>query len=202
MATRGRPREFDLDDALDHAIDVFWRQGYEGTTLDDLTQAMRISRPSLYSAFGNKEATFKRAVERYAAVDMAYVVDALAEPTARAVAEHYLRANVEAITMPGKPTGCLSIQGGLSGSAEDQRIVDFLSGSRAGGEARFAARFRQAIEAGDLPGSEDPDELAKYLSVVTAGLSVQAATGVPREALGRIAERALQAFPAGSASEA
>ena len=111
MAARGRPREFDIDDALDKAIEVFWRQGYEGTTLDDLTDAMQISRPSLYAAFGNKEATFKQAVARYADVDMAYVSDALAEPTARQVAERYLRENVAAITTPGKPAGCLSIQG-------------------------------------------------------------------------------------------
>lgn len=202
MAARGRPREFVLDEALDKAIEVFWRHGYEGTTLDDLTGAMDISRPSLYSAFGNKEATFKRAVERYAEVDMAYVMDALDEPTAHAVAAHYLRANVEAITTPGKPPGCLSIQGGLSGSREDQRIVHFLNDSRADGEARFADRFRAAIEAGDLPDTEDPAELAKYLSVVTAGLSVQAAAGASRDALSRAAERALQSFPKGNTVEA
>src|ERR1700712_3712989 len=94
MAERGRPRTFELEDALDYAITVFWRQGYEGTSLEDLTEAMGISRPSLYAAFGNKEETFKRAVERYATVDMAYVDEAIAEPTARLVAEHYLRSNV------------------------------------------------------------------------------------------------------------
>jgi AcrR family transcriptional regulator len=202
MAARGRPREFGLDEALDKAIEVFWRQGYEGTTLDDLTGAMSISRPSLYSAFGNKEATFKRAVERYAVVDMAYVMDALDEPTAYAVAAHYVRANVEAITTPGRPAGCLSIQGGLSGSVEDQRIVNFLNESRAAGEARFVDRFREAIEAGDLPETENPEELAKYLSVVTAGLSVQAAGGASREALSRAAERALLSFPKGAATDA
>ena len=143
MAERGRPREFDLDVALDAAIEVFWRQGYEGTTLDDLTRAMGINRPSLYAAFGNKEETFKRAVARYAQVDMAYVDEALDQPTARAVAEHYVRSNVLAITDPSKPPGCLSIQGGLSGATTDQRVVDFLNSSRAAGEARFAERFAQ-----------------------------------------------------------
>src|SRR6478735_6461503 len=150
-ATRGRPRSFDPDAALDRAIEVFWRQGYEGTTLDDLTGAMGINRPSLYAAFGNKEATFRRAVERYAEVDMAYVGEALAEPTARRVAEHYLRSNVAAITQPGKPAGCLSVQGGLAGSAEDERVVRFLADSRAGGERRMADRFRRARDDGDLP---------------------------------------------------
>jgi AcrR family transcriptional regulator len=196
MGERGRPREFKLDDALDRAIEVFWRQGYEGTTLDDLTDAMKISRPSLYAAFGNKEETFKRAIERYATVDMAYVDDAIAEPTARRVAEHYLHSNVVAITDPGRPPGCLSIQGGLSSSPQHHSVVSFLSQSRAAGEAKFAARFRKAIEAGDLSARESPEELARYLGTVTSGLAVHAAAGAKRAELEPIADRALLAFPA------
>jgi AcrR family transcriptional regulator len=199
MAERGRPREFELDDALDRAIEVFWRQGYEGTTLDDLTSAMEISRPSLYAAFGNKEETFKRAVQRYAVIDMAYVGDAIAQPTARAVAEHYLRSNVAAITNPQKPAGCLSIQGGLAGSPEHQRIVSFLTDSRNTGESHFAERFQRAIDEGDLSRDEDARELAKYLATVTSGLAVQAASGATRAELMPIAERALAAFPTGTA---
>ena len=195
MAGRGRPRGFDTDEALDAAVEVFWRQGYEGTTLDDLTSAMGINRPSLYAAFGNKEETFKQAVARYAEVDMAYVGDALEEPTARAVAEHYLRSNVRAITTPGKPAGCLSIQGGLAGSAEDQRIVRFLADSRASGEHRLAERFRRAVAEGDLDADEAPADLAKYLVTVSAGLAVQASAGASRASLQRVAERALRAFP-------
>ncbi|WP_431219824.1 TetR/AcrR family transcriptional regulator [Leifsonia xyli] len=195
MAGRGRPRGFDTDEALDAAVGVFWRQGYEGTTLDDLTSAMGINRPSLYAAFGNKEETFKQAVARYADVEMAYVGDALAEPTARAVAEHYLRSNVLAITAPGKPAGCLSIQGGLAGSAEDQRIVRFLADSRDAGERRLTERFRRAVEEGDLTAGERPADLAKYLVTVSAGLAVQASAGASRASLQRVAERALRAFP-------
>jgi len=195
MAERGRPREFELDDALDQAIEVFWRQGYEGTTLDDLTEAMRISRTSLYAAFGNKEDTFKRAVSRYAIVDMAYVGDAIAEGSARGVAEHYLRSNVLAITDPDRPAGCLSIQGGLSGSPEHHRVVAFLNESRAAGEARFAGRFQKAVDDGDLPAGEDAKALAKYLATVTAGLAVQAAGGATRAELDRVVDRALLGFP-------
>lgn len=195
MAVRGRPREFDVDAALERAVDVFWRRGYEGTTLDDLTSAMGISRPSLYSAFGNKADTFRRALERYARVELAYVDEALAQPTAREVAEHYLRANAEAVTLPGRPPGCLSIQGGLAGHPNDQQIIDFLSASRRGGEARFTERFRRAVEEGDLPSTEDPAELARYLAAVTAGLAVQAAGGAERADLMAVAERALISFP-------
>ena len=195
MPATGRPREFVLEDALDRAIEVFWRQGYEGTTLDDLTRAMKITRPSLYAAFGNKESTFRSAIERYAVVDMAYIEDAIAEPTARAVAEHYLHSNVRAITMPGRPPGCLSIQGGLASSPEHQRIVDFLNQSRAGGEARFVERFQHAIDAGDLPSTEQPQELARYLVTVAAGLAVQATSGTTRDELERTAARALLGLP-------
>jgi len=197
VTDRGRPREFELEDALDRAIEVFWRQGYEGTTLDDLTSAMGISRPSLYAAFGNKEETFKRAIARYAVVDMAYVDDALAEPTARAVAEHYLRSNVAAITDPERPPGCLSVQGGLSSSPEHHRVVAFLNASRSAGEARFAERFQRAIDEGDLGDDEDAKGLAKYLATVTGGLAVQAGGGASRSEITPVADRALMAFPAG-----
>jgi len=195
MAARGRPRAFDPDDALDRAIEVFWRQGYEGTSLSDLTAAMGISRPSLYSAFGSKEATFKLAVDRYARVDMAYVADALAEPTAYATAHRYLLDNVDAVTMPGRPAGCLSIQGGISSSPEDAGVVRYLEGRRAEAETRFADRFAAAIDEGDLAAGEDPRELARYVTTISAGLAVQASAGATREQLRRVALRALSAFP-------
>jgi AcrR family transcriptional regulator len=195
VAERGRPREFVIEDALDRAIEVFWRQGYEGTTLDDLTTAMGINRPSLYAAFGNKEETFKLAVRRYAAVDMAYINDAIAQPTARTVAEHYLHSNVLAITDPEKPAGCLSVQGGLTSSPEHHRVVAFLNDSRKAGESRFAERFQQAIDAGDLLPNQDARELAKYLATITAGMAVQAASGATRSELGPIVARALLGFP-------
>ncbi|MGN6427007.1 MAG: TetR/AcrR family transcriptional regulator [Leifsonia sp.] len=194
-ATRGRPRAFDLDAALDAAIEVFWRQGYEGTSLADLTNAMGINRPSLYNAFGNKEDTFKLAVDRYARVDMAYVDAALAAPTAFEVAERYLHDNAEAVTTQGRPPGCLSIQGGLSASPEDDRVVQYLAERRALGEARFAERFARAIAEGDLDAAEDPAELAKYVNTVSAGLAVQAAGGATRAELLRVVSRALRAFP-------
>jgi hypothetical protein len=127
---------------------------------------------------------------------MAYINDALAQPTARTVAEHYLRRNVLAITDPEKPAGCLSVQGGLAGSPEHHRVVAFLNESRKSGEARFAERFQRAIDTGDLPAGEEARELAKYLASVTAGMAVQAAGGATRSELERVASRALLGFPA------
>ncbi|HEX6340740.1 TetR/AcrR family transcriptional regulator [Umezawaea sp.] len=196
MATTGRPREFVLEDALDRAVEVFWRLGYEGTRLDDLTAAMGINRPSLYNAFGNKEATFRLALRRYADTEMAYLAAAIAEPTARTVAEHYLCAGLTAVTAPGKPHGCLTVQGGLTGGAEDQRrVADLLTECRRAAETRLAHRFRTAVVDGDLPRTEHPDDLAKYLVSVTAGLAVQAAGGATRWQLDPVIRRALHAFP-------
>lgn len=196
MAGRGRPREFDVDAALDRAIELFWRQGYEGTSLTELTEAMGISKPSLYAAFGNKEETFTRAVDRYTVIDMAYVDDAIAAPTAAETARRYLTANADAVTTPGRPPGCLSIQGGLSSGPGDERVIRFLADRRADGRRRFVDRFARAVAEGDLPASEDPEELAQYLSTVSSGLAVQAAAGATRAELQAVVTRALTGFPA------
>src|SRR5947207_11547368 len=100
---RGRPRAFDTDAALDAALAVFWRKGYEGASLTDLTAAMGINRPSLYAAFGSKEDLFRKALDRYAEGPAAYVREALEEPTARAVAERLLRGAAELLTNPRNP---------------------------------------------------------------------------------------------------
>src|SRR5713226_3358653 len=89
--SKGRPRAFDVDRALDRALHVFWQKGYEGASLSDLTKAMGINRPSLYAAFGDKEALFRKALDRYADGPASYVGEALKEPTGRAVAERLLR---------------------------------------------------------------------------------------------------------------
>src|SRR3977135_1391854 len=89
--SKGRPRAFDVDLALDRALHLFWRKGYEGTSLSDLTKAMRINRPSLYAAFGNKETLFRKTLDRYSKGPTAFSHDALRAPTARAVVERLLR---------------------------------------------------------------------------------------------------------------
>jgi AcrR family transcriptional regulator len=191
----GRPRTFDADEALDRALEVFWRQGYEGASLSDLTAAMGVNRPSLYATFGTKEQLFEKVLRRYAEVDMAYARAALDAPTAREAAEEFLRANAEALTRPDRPAGCFSIQGGLSCSAENRPIAELLASARLAGERAMADRFARAVREGDLPVGTDPADLARYLMVVSEGLAVHAAAGVGREGLRRAAEIALRAFP-------
>jgi len=192
----GRPRTFDAEQALDRAVEVFWRQGYEGTSLTDLTTAMGVNRPSLYAVFGSKEDLFRKAFARYAERDMAYARAALGKPTAFEVAQALLRDNAAALTRPGRPAGCLSIQGGLSCGSANRAIAEFLAASRLAGEKALAGRFARAVTDGDLPRDADPAALARYLMVVTEGQAVHAAAGTSRSQLEQSAEIALRAFAA------
>jgi AcrR family transcriptional regulator len=189
---RGRPRGFDADAALDRAVEVFWRNGYEGASLGDLTDAMGINRPSLYAAYGNKQELFRRALERYAEEDMAYARAALEEPTAYRVIETFLRANADAITRPGRPPGCLSIQGGLAAGSD---IAEFLAAGRLAGEQALADRLARAVDEGDLPAGTDPAALARYVMSVSEGNAVHAAAGAGRAAVHATVDIALRAIP-------
>jgi AcrR family transcriptional regulator len=192
----GRPRGFDADQTLDRALEVFWRQGYEGASLSDLTAAMGISRTSMYAAFGNKRDLFDKALARYATVDMAYTRDALAAPTARKVVEIFLSENVKAVTAPGRPPGCFCIQSGLSCGLDNAEVSAALARSRKNGELAMRDRFRRAVQEGDLAPENDPDGLARYIMAVSEGLAVHAAAGATRQELAQVADIALRAFPA------
>ncbi|MFD5541452.1 TetR/AcrR family transcriptional regulator [Streptomyces sp. NPDC127079] len=195
MAERGRPRGFDADAALDRAVEVFWRQGYEGASLSDLTDAMGINRTSMYAAYGNKEELFRRAVARYAEAEMAYARDALTRPTAYAVIEAFLRANADALTRADRPPGCLSVQGGLAEGGDNGHIATFLAHSRLAGEQALADRLTRAVAEGDLPPGTDPLALARYVMVVSEGNAVHAAAGAERGALHATVDIALRAVP-------
>jgi AcrR family transcriptional regulator len=194
---RGRPRAFDPDTTLDRALRVFWRKGYEGASLPDLTRAMGINRPSLYAAFGNKEALFRKALDRYVDGPAAYSREALDEPTARAVVERLLGGAVDLLTDPRHPPGCLMVQGALACGEGAEVIRRELALRRAAGEAALRQRFERAIADGDLPAGADAADLARYVATVIYGMAVQAAGGARREELRRVAETALRAWPEG-----
>ncbi|MFD4258023.1 TetR/AcrR family transcriptional regulator [Streptomyces sp. NPDC058534] len=191
----GRPRGFDAGEALEQAMRVFWKQGYEGASLTDLTNAMGITRTSMYAAFGNKEDLFRKALERYEEGPAAYVARALKEPTAREVATAFLNGAVRTSTRPDCPPGCLGVQGSLAAGDAGLPVRDMLADWRKGGVTHLADRFRQAVDDGDLPPGIDPLHVARYLMTFANGISVQAAGGATREDLQRVAEMALRDWP-------
>jgi AcrR family transcriptional regulator len=191
----GRPRSFCMDAALDRAMEVFWRKGFEGASLPDLTEAMGINRPSLYAAFGNKESLFKKALDRYAEGPAAKVRAALEQPTARRVAEEWLCATVQMLTNPKHPHGCLSVQGGLACGDAAESIRRELVRHRQVWQDALRDRFRRAIDDGDLPPSADAAHLAQYIATFAQGLAVQAASGATCTQLQGVVQTALQAFP-------
>jgi AcrR family transcriptional regulator len=192
----GRPRAFDFDKALDGALQVFWEKGYEGTSLADLTKAMGINRPSLYAAFGNKEALFRKALDRYTSGPAAYVSEALDKPTARGVVERLLGGAADLLTNPRNPRGCLMVHGALScGNAADSIRQDLIT-RRARTEAALRHRFKRAKSQGDLPPDSEPGDLARYVATVAQGMAVQAAGGASRNELLRVVETVLRAWPA------
>jgi AcrR family transcriptional regulator len=191
----GRPREFDPDKALDAALHVFWSRGYEGASMNDLTEAMGITKPSLYAAFGNKEELFRKALDRYVDGPGGYVQVALSKPTVREVVEHLLFEAAAAVTDPNHPAGCLAVQGALSCGEAAESIKQELMARRARGEQDLRQRFDRAVAEGDLPKDTDAADLARYLSAILQGMAVQAAGGTSRAQLRKIAEITLRSWP-------
>ncbi|HVR26773.1 MAG TPA: TetR/AcrR family transcriptional regulator [Candidatus Polarisedimenticolia bacterium] len=191
----GRPRSFDLDRALDRALVVFWRKGYEGASLSDLTKAVGVNRPSLYAAFGDKEALFRKALGRYLEGPAAYTQAALREPTARAVVERLLLGAADLNTARRNPGGCLMVQGALAGGEAAGSIRRELAACRAAGEAAMRRRFERAKSEGDLPANMNPADLARYIATVLYGMAVEAAGGASRSQLQRVVEMTLRTLP-------
>lgn len=191
---RGRPRAFDTQKALDAAMRVFWKRGFEGASLSELTKAMGINRPSMYAAFGNKAALFRLAVDRYMEEGGRMMREALAEPTARGAVERALRGVVRRLSA-GRVRGCLLVQGALACGNEADPIRRELASRRAAVERAWRERFARAVEEGDLPTGTKPTALAKYVATFQQGLAVQLASGADSRELLRAIDVAMRAWP-------
>lgn len=178
---------------------VFWRQGYEGASLTDLTSAMGINRTSMYAAFGNKEELFRKALERYTEGPASYAARALGEPTSRQVADAFLHGSARATTQPDCPAGCLGVQGSLAAGEPGRNARDTLADWRNEYTSHLRDRLRRAVEEGDLPPDTDPGALARYLMAVANGIAVQAASGATYDELRQVADMALRSWPPATA---
>jgi AcrR family transcriptional regulator len=191
----GRPRAFDAEEALDQAMHVFWEKGYEGSSLHDLTAAMGIKPASLYQAFGNKQALFEQALARYLAGPGAFVRGALNEPTAYDVATKTLHQCTEFLTEKRTRCGCMTIQAAMVGSDQAEPVKAKLIDVRVKGQEALRERFERAQIDGDLAKNADADGLARFITAVFQGMTVQAINGASREELLRLADTAMLAWP-------
>lgn len=191
---RGRTREFDIDEALDVAVRLFWRHGYDGTSITDLIGEMGINAPSLYAAFGSKRRLFELAADRYLEGRRRGFEEALAQPTAREVAKAFLLNTVKAATRPGMPAGCFNVQAALACGEACSESRDLLTRRRIGTRTALADRFARAMESGDVSAKVDRDALARYLTTVAEGINIQATEGATRAELRAVVDAAMHGF--------
>jgi AcrR family transcriptional regulator len=194
--SRGRPRLFDKEVALDAALRLFWQNGYEGTSIAALAEALNVTVPSLYLAFGNKESLFMQAVELYGHYNGRIYERAFMQKSARDVARCILEGEVQLVLGDGTPDGCLMVHGALATGPGSETVRSAMAELRRVAEAEVADRFRRAQEEGDLPKGFDPASLAAYVMTVASGIAVQARSGLSRAELDRVVEIAMGAWPA------
>lgn len=193
---RGRPRAFDRDDALDRAMYLFWRRGYEATSVSDLTESMGITPPSLYAAFGDKKRLFLEAVDRYQTGPGCFAQRAFSEePTAGRAIRRLLMDTIESFCDPKHPKGCMVVLAATNCTAESNDIADALADRRRAAERAIRDRIAVGQAAGELPAGTDIDALAGFLATTLYGLSIKARDGASRASLRRVAEQAMLTWP-------
>lgn len=192
----GRPRAFDRDQALDIALDLFWRQGFEGTSTAQLTQAMGISQPSLYAAFGSKEALFREILALYEERYSSFMLDGLARKVpAREALLSVLLSAAQQFADTRHALGCMVASGGLEGGAGSAHVFHLLADMRLKAQAAIQQRLEQAQRDGDLSSKASATSLAAYFALVIQGMSVQARDGASPALLQTVAELAMAAWP-------
>lgn len=196
MDEMARPRDFEEAEVLDRAMEVFWRHGYDGASMAELTKAMGLNSPSIYAAFGSKRGLFDAVLNRYRERRATHREYLLAATTAREVAERMLFGAIEWLVDPNEPRGCLLIQAGTSTGVNNEDVPGAIIEQRSRTRDLLTKRLTRAQEEGDLPSSADPAALAKYLLMVFNGLALQAAEGMSEVELRESAERALMGWPA------
>ena len=201
MVTKGRPRSFDRELALNSAMHVFWRNGYAATSMNDLCDAMGIRSPSLYAAFDSKEALYLEAVQHYAeTIGPSVWSHLLKGKSARKCFENLLMAAAEILPASGNtPAGCMVALASLDGESPDM-ITARLKEIRLQCLGMMRARLSQACAAGELPASTDVQRLSRFYFGIYQGLAMQARDGAAAAELKGVAQTAMAAWPAKKAA--
>ena len=180
-------------------MEIFWRQGFEATSISDLTSAIGINPPSLYAAFGDKERLFLEAVERY--VSECTALDALDEEgTTREAVACVLQTIAIEISRPDRPRGCMMITAAMNCSAESAHLQSALARRRQLTEKALHARIERGVADGDMPVGTDAASLARFFATVIQGMTIQSRDGANRSELIATAELAMRAWPDGNAA--
>ncbi|MEB2605873.1 TetR/AcrR family transcriptional regulator [Burkholderia cenocepacia] len=197
MAERGRPRSFDKEAALDRAMEVFWRLGYEGASMTDLTAAMGIASPSLYAAFGSKEALFRQALEHYRATEGQEIWGGVERAaSAYDAVQNYLMDTARVFTRRSKPAGCLIVLSALHPAERSDMVRQTLIAMREGTVDALRGHLAQGVATGEISAHANLDAIARYYVTVQQGMSIQARDGASRRDLEAVAQAALAAWPA------
>jgi len=189
---RGRPREYDPEAALRRATDVFWKTGYAGTSLDEISAATGMNRPSLRAAFGDKHALYLKALRDYWELKFAAMREAL---NGRTLEEALLRAYEAALSIyfagETRARGCFVVGTAITEAVEDPEIRRIVAAGFQTLDADFEARLRLAREAGELEPDADPEALAVLASATMHTIAVRARAGASRDELWRLARKAV-----------
>jgi AcrR family transcriptional regulator len=188
----GRPISFDRDAALEAAMLLFWKRGFEGTSMADLTQAMGLNPSSIYAAFGDKNALFSLAVKRYMDSRAQYATKALEEPTLKRVIRALFDNTIAFLTTPGHPPTCMTLAGAVGCSVDATPARDLMTEIRKQNQVAMRERLIKARKSEELSKDVNVDDYTRYLSTIIAGLSIQAANGSTKAELKRTAQMALR----------
>ncbi|MFF7211926.1 TetR/AcrR family transcriptional regulator [Streptomyces sp. NPDC008238] len=192
---RGRPRQFEVDDVLQAALNVFWAKGYEGTTMADLTEATGLKPGSVYAAFGSKAGLFKQVVDRYVDTVFSYGPSGLKADTAREVVRSWLTGAARSATGENTPAGCLLVQGALATGDDSREVAEDLCSRRKAAQIMLAERLDVAQAGGEIPADVDTRVAARYVVTLAEGITVEAASGADRETLMGLVDLAMRRLP-------
>jgi AcrR family transcriptional regulator len=191
----GRPRSFDRDEALSRALEVFWAKGYADASMAELTATMGVNAPSLYAAFGGKEALFREAVRLYSEREGASLWTSMREaPTAREAIEGLLLATAAASERCDRPKGCLLVLSGAHPDALPEGACGEVARIRKDALATMEARLRDARAAGEIAATADPAAIAAFYTTVQQGMTFRAREGATPDELAATARAAMLAW--------